>query len=170
MENVSEIFWVRAAESIPTPWISFTGGLRLYVLPSSCIVQNCNIVLFMLFVSHLMFGTCDKNAVEKPRGWTHTQTKHKSFIFILSFLGSQVRTKLIINNRWVGTVVFDLSAFEPLLTTRWTKCGRVNRIRWHFCHERPPLISLHLLNKGWHHPCLQHTFLRVKNETCSFAF
>lgn len=63
-----------------------------------------------------------------------------------------------------GSVVTVSSAFEPLLTMSRTNCGRFNRIRCCFCHQRPPLISPHLPNKGWHHSCLQHTFLWVKKE------
>lgn len=32
-----------------TPWISFTGGIRPYLLPSSCTVENCSILWWMLF-------------------------------------------------------------------------------------------------------------------------
>lgn len=75
-----------------------------------------------------------------------TKTSFINFHFItFGFTGED---NIMINNLLsAGSVVIVSSAFEPLLTTPWTNCGRVKRIRCYFCHERPSLISLHLPNK-----------------------
>lgn len=96
-----------------TPWISSTGGFRLYLLPSSGTVQSCSILLSMLFsfthsfcvILVLLTPTFVCKCVSNNReccGTTagtdsHTQRvsrvqpKHHLLIFISSLLGSQVR-------------------------------------------------------------------------------
>lgn len=196
MENVSEIFWVTATENMRHHESASRGiwgfiyypAVALYRTPASCYpccflshtqllfelsAVNTLICCLKICVTQLLYGTSNKSGTIAGLD-TYTCFQHESnqnIIYLKSRLGSQVRITLMINNLLSAcSVVIVYSAFEPLLTMRWTNRGRVNRIRWYFCHGRPPLISLHLPNKSWHHSCLQHTFLWVKNETCSFAF
>ena len=129
-------------------WISFTGGFRLYLLPSSSTARSCCSVLSMRFsVTHKLlfdFGAADTLVCVAQLA----EPKHNLLVFISTPIGSQVRVTLMITG-WFQQVLFALS-HQPF-SLSWQRGGRIvgglPGSDATFVRRGHPLISLHLPNK-----------------------
>lgn len=152
----------------------FMGGLRLYLPSSTCSVQSCTILLSMLFsftlgfcsilapstwasianlchtihVWHLLEEFCGTTA-----GDAHMHRCgdfNQVIIYLLSCHHCSGEEN--IHDQPSSFSMFSCSCLDRPLGLSWQWGGQIagelNGIRSHLCHQRPPLISLRLPNKG----------------------